>query len=168
MGITHGQLGIEPRAKVFVRKIGFKLRVMTFNRVESFYAFLLRFRSESSKERGWLAMSRPSTRAVDHGQATCRGGRPRLAPLQGWPVAAKATGAATSKRQHSYPRPGRKERLLAALPQGATARGTPARGGRQQGRWCRLQGWPPLGRVGTGEQGQPSPAQGQQLQQRRI
>ncbi|RWV95104.1 hypothetical protein GW17_00042301 [Ensete ventricosum] len=30
------------RAKAFVRKIGFKLRVMRLNHVESFYAFLLR------------------------------------------------------------------------------------------------------------------------------
>ncbi|RWW75245.1 hypothetical protein BHE74_00016742 [Ensete ventricosum] len=38
------------RAKVFMRKIGFKLRVMILNRVESFYAFLLHFCSERSNE----------------------------------------------------------------------------------------------------------------------
>ncbi|RWV82009.1 hypothetical protein GW17_00056523 [Ensete ventricosum] len=46
------------RAKVFMRKIGFKLRVMRLNRVESFYAFIVR-----------------TTRR--------RGGQPWPAPMQG-------------------------------------------------------------------------------------
>ncbi|RZR88241.1 hypothetical protein BHM03_00015783 [Ensete ventricosum] len=37
------------RTKVFVRKINFKLHVMRLYRVESFYAFLLRFRSEERR-----------------------------------------------------------------------------------------------------------------------
>ncbi|RWV81979.1 hypothetical protein GW17_00056558 [Ensete ventricosum] len=55
------------KAKVFVRKIDFKLRVMRLHRVELFYAFLLRFRSEGNKERGWVATPRPSARVAGHG-----------------------------------------------------------------------------------------------------
>ncbi|RWV78439.1 hypothetical protein GW17_00060600 [Ensete ventricosum] len=84
------------RAKVFVRKIGFKLREMRLNHVELFYAFLLHFRSESSEERGRPTMSRPSTNVADHGQATYRECRPRPAPLQGRPIAV----ATASKRFH--------------------------------------------------------------------
>ncbi|RWV85661.1 hypothetical protein GW17_00052531 [Ensete ventricosum] len=62
------------RAKVFVRKIGFKLRVMRLNRVESLYVFLLRFRSEGSEEgrpalmQGWLATARPRPRPPARGR----------------------------------------------------------------------------------------------------
>ncbi|RRT41453.1 hypothetical protein B296_00026695 [Ensete ventricosum] len=93
------------RAKVFVRKIGFKLREMRLNHVELFYVFLLHFRSESSKERGWPTMSRPSAKVADHGQATYRGGRPRPAPLQGQPVAVAA--ASKSRRKGGRPLAGR-------------------------------------------------------------
>ncbi|RZS25786.1 hypothetical protein BHM03_00059046 [Ensete ventricosum] len=48
------------RAKVFMRKIGFKLRVMRLNRVECFYAFVLHFRSEGSEEEGRPATARAS------------------------------------------------------------------------------------------------------------
>ncbi|RWW46475.1 hypothetical protein BHE74_00047595 [Ensete ventricosum] len=71
------------KAKVFVRKIDFKLRVMRLHRVELFYAFLLRFRSEGNKERGWVATPRPSARVAGHGQATCMGGQPWPSHLQG-------------------------------------------------------------------------------------
>ncbi|RWV84644.1 hypothetical protein GW17_00053628 [Ensete ventricosum] len=51
---------------------------MRLNRVESFYAFLLRFRSERSEERGRPTIVRPSARVT----ATVR-------PLQGWPQVAR-------------------------------------------------------------------------------
>ncbi|RZR92585.1 hypothetical protein BHM03_00020893 [Ensete ventricosum] len=73
------------RAKVFVRKIGFKLHVTRLNRVELFYAFLLHFRSEGSKERGWSATVRPSTTVAGHGQAPYRDRRP-------WPGHLQASG----------------------------------------------------------------------------
>ncbi|RRT31917.1 hypothetical protein B296_00056686 [Ensete ventricosum] len=47
------------RAKIFVRKIGFKLRVIRLNRVESFYALLLHFHSEGSEEEGRPTTARP-------------------------------------------------------------------------------------------------------------
>ncbi|RWV79686.1 hypothetical protein GW17_00059145 [Ensete ventricosum] len=46
------------RAKIFVRKIGFKLRVMRLNHVESFYSFLLRYYSERCEE-GQPATAKP-------------------------------------------------------------------------------------------------------------
>ncbi|RRT34937.1 hypothetical protein B296_00058441, partial [Ensete ventricosum] len=62
------------RVKVFIGKISFKLRVMRLNHVESFYVFLLRFRSE---EEGQLGMARPSAKgAVGYGQAPCKGRSP--------------------------------------------------------------------------------------------
>ncbi|RRT49988.1 hypothetical protein B296_00031286 [Ensete ventricosum] len=64
------------RAKVFIRKIDFKLRVMRSNRVESFYAFLLHFRSEGSEKEGQPSMARPSTKGASHD-------RLRPGPLQG-------------------------------------------------------------------------------------
>ncbi|RWV85633.1 hypothetical protein GW17_00052559 [Ensete ventricosum] len=60
------------RSKVFVRKIGFKLRVMRLNRVESFYAFLLYFCSERSEE-GRPTMTMSPARVAGHGQGPCRG-----------------------------------------------------------------------------------------------
>ncbi|RWV85164.1 hypothetical protein BHE74_00048903 [Ensete ventricosum] len=84
--------GIRP--KVFVRKIGFKLRAMRLNCVESFYAFLLRFRSEGNKEVGQQGIARPPTR--------------------GRPTAAKAP-----LRRCDRPRPGRMGRLPAAHLQGS-------------------------------------------------
>ncbi|RWV95522.1 hypothetical protein BHE74_00003232 [Ensete ventricosum] len=125
------------RANVFVRKIGFKLRVMRLNRVESFYMFLLHFYSERSEE-GWPPMATPAI-----------GVRPRLL-IRGWldarrwsPVgAAVARGhdrLQSARRGSSLPwaqslasrRP--KGRPTIGHPQGATAsRGDDAsrRGGR--------------------------------------
>ncbi|RWW60613.1 hypothetical protein BHE74_00032389 [Ensete ventricosum] len=60
------------RANVFVRKIGFKLRVMRLNRVESFYAFLLHFCSEGSKEEGRPATASPHVGPATHGQAAAK------------------------------------------------------------------------------------------------
>ncbi|RWW38770.1 hypothetical protein BHE74_00055978 [Ensete ventricosum] len=60
------------RAKVFMRKIGFKLRVMRLNHVESFYTFLLHFYGKRSEERAQLAMARPSTGVAGYGLATCK------------------------------------------------------------------------------------------------
>ncbi|RWW45296.1 hypothetical protein BHE74_00048875 [Ensete ventricosum] len=62
------------KAKVFMRNSGFKLHMMRLNHVESFYAFLLRFRSKHNEEEdGRPATARPPTRVVGHGLATCKG-----------------------------------------------------------------------------------------------
>ncbi|RWW29851.1 hypothetical protein GW17_00005617 [Ensete ventricosum] len=50
------------RAKVFIRKNYFKLRVMRLNHVESFYVFLLYFRTEGNEEEEQQGMARPPTR----------------------------------------------------------------------------------------------------------
>ncbi|RZR93415.1 hypothetical protein BHM03_00021922 [Ensete ventricosum] len=57
------------KAKVFIRKIGFKLHVTRLNHIELFYGFLLHFHNEGYEERGRSAMARPSTRATARGQA---------------------------------------------------------------------------------------------------
>ncbi|RWW45658.1 hypothetical protein BHE74_00048480 [Ensete ventricosum] len=64
------------RAKVIVRKIGLKLRVMRLNRIESFYAFLLHFRYEGSPCKGQpgMAMASPLAGAAGYGKAPCKGG----------------------------------------------------------------------------------------------
>ncbi|RWV98364.1 hypothetical protein GW17_00038796 [Ensete ventricosum] len=82
------------RANVFVRKMGFKLRVMRLNRVELFYALVAAIGSESrhcQQGRGnhmhavymqrWLAMARPLVGAVGHGLATCKGRPPVASPI---------------------------------------------------------------------------------------
>ncbi|RRT56646.1 hypothetical protein B296_00021266, partial [Ensete ventricosum] len=85
------------RAKVFVRKIGLKLRVMRLNRVELFYALVASIGSESWRYlwgRGghmhafcmqrWLAKARPVAGVVGHVLATCKGWSVvSKAPLQG-------------------------------------------------------------------------------------
>ncbi|RWV79787.1 hypothetical protein GW17_00059026 [Ensete ventricosum] len=53
--------------------------MMRLNRVELFYAFLLRFHSEQREDGG----SWPPIEATNHNQATCKGRRPRPGPLQG-------------------------------------------------------------------------------------
>ncbi|RZR73601.1 hypothetical protein BHM03_00026195 [Ensete ventricosum] len=97
------------RAKVFVRKIDFKLRVMRLNRVESFYALLLRFCIKCSEE-GQPA--KPPARVASHGQTRCRGGWPWPSPLHGPPPTARCS--------RLRPRPPERERLDAAKasPQG--------------------------------------------------
>ncbi|RWV77067.1 hypothetical protein GW17_00062161 [Ensete ventricosum] len=90
------------RDNVFVRKIGFKLRVMRLNRVESFYAFLLHFCSEGSKEEGRLATASPHV-----GPA-----RPRpRPPTRGWATAARAIPqGATDRKGQSSPTQGQRRR----------------------------------------------------------
>ncbi|RWV86159.1 hypothetical protein GW17_00051973 [Ensete ventricosum] len=107
-------------AKVFVRKIGFKLRAMRLNRVESFNTFTTR----TSSRRGWPWLA--------------GNGQP---PLQGRSVAAKAPlqGGCRPPTRDGHWRPARKT-LPTAHPQEA-AHVAPARGYRQQGWRCR----PPLG-----------------------
>ncbi|RZR83061.1 hypothetical protein BHM03_00009609 [Ensete ventricosum] len=81
-------------AKVFMRKIGFKLPMMRLYRVELFYAFLLYFRSEGSEEEG---------RPVTHSQASnARKGssRPRArsaaASPKGWQPPAGTAACSTA------------------------------------------------------------------------
>ncbi|RWW18124.1 hypothetical protein GW17_00017905 [Ensete ventricosum] len=104
------------RAKVFVRKIGFRLCVMRLNRIELFYALVAAIDSESRhclRGRGghmhavcmqrWLAMAKPPVGAVGHGLATCKGwpamarprawgGHPRARPTAATPAASKGSG----------------------------------------------------------------------------
>ncbi|RWW05119.1 hypothetical protein GW17_00031627 [Ensete ventricosum] len=101
-------------AKVFVRKIGFKLRVMRLNRVESFNTFAVR----TTRRRGWPWLA-------------ARGSRLRPRP----PTRGRLAKANPPLRQpvRGYPRRTCKGRLLAASPQGATASrggGADRRGGR--------------------------------------
>ncbi|RWV80047.1 hypothetical protein GW17_00058728 [Ensete ventricosum] len=115
--------------------------MMRLNRVKSFYMFLLRFRSESSKERGRLDMARPSARAADHGQPPCRGDRLRPR-LRGQPL---AKGGCPWRACKGRP---------------PADNGQHARDYRQLGRRCWPQGWPPLGRVAASRKGPPLPSQG--------
>ncbi|RZS28750.1 hypothetical protein BHM03_00062387 [Ensete ventricosum] len=120
------------RAKVFIRKIGFKLRVMRLNRVELFYALVAVIDSESRRclrGRGghmpvvymqrWLATARPPIGAVGHGLATCKG-RPAAArpPAMG----CRLQGQQPTRGGHPRARP------VVASPQGPTGSGQPARG----------------------------------------
>ncbi|RWV86554.1 hypothetical protein GW17_00051545 [Ensete ventricosum] len=90
------------RAKVFEQKIGFKLRAMRLNRVEIFYAFLLRFYSEAARKG-----------VAGHNQS----------PLQGKPArkGQLPAGVATPIGGDRL-RSGRKCRLPAARLQGAAPR----------------------------------------------
>ncbi|RRT33636.1 hypothetical protein B296_00052241 [Ensete ventricosum] len=62
---------------------------MRLYRVESFYAFLLYFRSEGSKEKGQPGMARLSAKGASHGQP----------PLQGRPPAGAVAPASARKGQ---------------------------------------------------------------------
>ncbi|RWW17359.1 hypothetical protein GW17_00018709 [Ensete ventricosum] len=77
-------------AKVFVRKIGFKLRVMRLNRVELFYAFLLHFCSEGNEEGlAVVAAKAPYKGADGQGQPPPpprRGGQPAGVAASDTPV----------------------------------------------------------------------------------
>ncbi|RWV80657.1 hypothetical protein GW17_00058033 [Ensete ventricosum] len=86
------------KAKVFVRKIGFKLRVMRLNHVESFYAFLLYFRNEGSPCKGQLAMAMasPLAGAAGYGQPPCKGGQLWSGPLIGAATRSGSSPAGTN------------------------------------------------------------------------
>ncbi|RRT75633.1 hypothetical protein B296_00002348 [Ensete ventricosum] len=118
---------------------------MRLNRVESFYAFLLHFRNEGSKERGRSTMARPFAKATDHDQPPCRGGRPQSAPFRGGQLQPRpSAGAIACKRWLCCRWPSEGEALLlVAKPQGATAsRG----GGANRKGGCPLTGWLPAAR----------------------
>ncbi|RWW16978.1 hypothetical protein BHE74_00058914 [Ensete ventricosum] len=85
---------------------------MRLNCVESFYAFLLRFRSEGSEEDGRPAMANPHVGSATHDQADCKG--------QSTTAKAPCKGSAYGRRHH--PRSGRKGQPPAARPQVAAAR----------------------------------------------
>ncbi|RWV84973.1 hypothetical protein GW17_00053274 [Ensete ventricosum] len=138
------------RAKVFVRKIGSKLRVMRLNRVELFYALVAAIGSESRRclrGRGdhmhvvymqrWLATARPPA-----GAAARRGSSPQ--------------GAAT--RGHGRLRPAHKGQLVAASPAANRGGGAGRRGGRPlAGRLPAAKGIRRL-RKGSDRKGQPPPS----------
>ncbi|RWV83952.1 hypothetical protein GW17_00054382 [Ensete ventricosum] len=122
------------RAKIFVRKIGFKLCMMRLNRIESFYVFLLYFCNKRSKDRGQSTTARLSAGVVGHSQAPYKGGRPWLGHLQGGgpPRLGHLQGG-----DRLWPRPPAKGRPTAAKApykgvvgcyQGQPARATIARG----------------------------------------
>ncbi|RZS19863.1 hypothetical protein BHM03_00052314 [Ensete ventricosum] len=154
------------RAKVFVQKIGFKLRVMRLNRIELFYVFMLCFHSEGSEEEGRPATANPHVGPTTHGQVGCG-----QAPCKWWPPA----GAAARKRAISYRLDasskaayGQKHRPLpVASPQGAAR---PRRGHRGSAcpRPARRGAMPteapagtvPAARAAADGQGQSPPAQG--------
>ncbi|RRT50193.1 hypothetical protein B296_00004060 [Ensete ventricosum] len=90
------------RAKVFMRKIDFKLHVIRLYCVESFYAFLLRFHSE---EEGRPAMANPHAGSATHDQADYKGQLAAVkAPCKcgGWPRPKPLAGAAASMRDRSW------------------------------------------------------------------
>ncbi|RWV91397.1 hypothetical protein BHE74_00052931 [Ensete ventricosum] len=91
---------------------------MGLNRVELFYAFLLRFHSEGSKEEGRLAPTSPYAGPVAHGQAAAK------APCKG------ATGCNQGQPAREASDARRGPRLLAEAPPPGTAAcsATPARG----------------------------------------
>ncbi|RZR99335.1 hypothetical protein BHM03_00028854 [Ensete ventricosum] len=112
------------RAKVFVRKIGFKLRVMRLNRVELFYTLVAAIGSENRRclrARGghmhavcmqrWLATARPPVGAADHGLATCKGRLPAGATAR---RGNNPQGVATCG--HDQLRPARKGQPTSASP----------------------------------------------------
>ncbi|RRT52192.1 hypothetical protein B296_00037534 [Ensete ventricosum] len=130
------------KAKVFVRKISFKLRVMRLNPIESFYAFLLHYYSERSEERR-LATAIPPTRVADHrrplagvathSQAGSRRRSPVEAPSRRWsPVEAVARRGATANGHNRLQRGGRLQGARKGLPPTASptnSKGDDRRGG---------------------------------------
>ncbi|RWV80138.1 hypothetical protein GW17_00058624 [Ensete ventricosum] len=113
------------RAKVFMRKIGFKLCMMRLNRVESFYIFVLRFRSEGNEEEGQQGMARPPARGrpIAAKAPLQRGRRLRPGPLQGT-IARRGSSSQGAGTRSGSSRPW--SRPAATSPQGA-ARDAPAR-----------------------------------------
>ncbi|RWW01742.1 hypothetical protein GW17_00035203 [Ensete ventricosum] len=96
----------------------FKLRVMRLYHVESFYVFLLHYRSEGSEEEGWPATTNPHARSVTHGQ----------------PAGVTPAGRSAARGVSIHPRgqqplaAWRPQRGLAiGRPQGAAARDQPCR-----------------------------------------
>ncbi|RWW19814.1 hypothetical protein GW17_00016104 [Ensete ventricosum] len=152
------------RAKVFVRKIGFKLRVMRLNRVESFYVFLLHFHSEGSEE-GRPATTNPHVGPATHGQAAAK------APCKGagrlWPGPAhkegrrrsqgqQPAGAATARWHTRLQRDARKGGRLQGARKGLSlaANPTTSRGGGADRRGGRpLAGWLSAGKGSSGGDG---------------
>ncbi|RZR99617.1 hypothetical protein BHM03_00029187 [Ensete ventricosum] len=122
---------------------------MRLNHVEPFYAFLLHFYSEHSKERG-SALAKPFARAISHGQALYKGDRKQLgspaasthgaAPTRGQAVGvALARGLPT--RGGACQRPGRR----------GSARGQPIEWRRPQGQcpWLAHRGATPAHQQGA-------------------
>ncbi|RWW39103.1 hypothetical protein BHE74_00055592 [Ensete ventricosum] len=109
----------EPR--FFVRKIGFKLRVMRLYCIESFYAFLLRFRSEGSPRKGQpgMAMASPLAGAAGHLQGGGRGSSP-----VGTNGCGQATRAYCPQRDHKGQPPATRPEVAVASCK--AARGSPA------------------------------------------
>ncbi|RWV90682.1 hypothetical protein GW17_00047095 [Ensete ventricosum] len=109
------------RAKVFVRNIGFKLRVIRLYHVESFYAFLLCFGNEGSEEEG-----RP---ALMQGRPPSARPRPRT-PARRWLATARASPQGAAAHRGSSPQGRRLQaRQATASPAPITSRLQGARKG---------------------------------------
>ncbi|RWV78391.1 hypothetical protein GW17_00060645 [Ensete ventricosum] len=103
------------RAKVFVRKIGFKLRVMRLNRVESFNAFT----AITARRRGWSWLAARGSRLQP--RPPCKGAAGHYQPpLQGRPVATRPPARGMPATCKGRPPRGR-GRLPTVHPQGAVA-----------------------------------------------
>ncbi|RWV88548.1 hypothetical protein GW17_00049356 [Ensete ventricosum] len=129
------------KAKVFVRKIGFKLRVMRLYHVESFYAFFLYFRSEDSEEEGRQATASPHTRPATHGQGQpARGGHPLGLQPAGAALAGTAGCCQPARAIVARSAAPAKGKVVGWRAQVAAARDAPARGAAacdQPARGCR-------------------------------
>ncbi|RWW40823.1 hypothetical protein BHE74_00053730 [Ensete ventricosum] len=119
---------------------------MILNCVESFYAFLLHFRSKRNEEDGWPATARPPIGVTGHDLATCKGvsgcGQAPCkgatscgqGPLhRGRPTTASPQGTARSVRPQGQHQPMARPQGLAARGEAtgaAPTRGQPAKGRR--------------------------------------
>ncbi|RZS22926.1 hypothetical protein BHM03_00055763 [Ensete ventricosum] len=143
------------RAKIFVRKIGFKLRVMRLNRIESFYAFLLHFLSEGSPFKGQpgMATTNPLAGAASYSQAPPARGRPAAArpPARGDRLQPRppCRGAAGCGQAPCKGRP-----TAAPMQRGGRLRPGPARmcvaRARGQTAGATARGWPTAARLPQG------------------
>ncbi|RWW40069.1 hypothetical protein BHE74_00054538 [Ensete ventricosum] len=129
-------------AKIFVRKISFKLRVMRLNRVELFYAFLLHFHSEGSPCKVQPGMTTASPLA---GTASHLQGRGRLQPRPPCKGAVGCSQGPYAKGRSAATRPPAKGRSAATRPPAkgrpAVARASPQWGGARPRPWPRRRGY---------------------------
>ncbi|RWV78495.1 hypothetical protein BHE74_00027737 [Ensete ventricosum] len=128
------------RAKIFVRKIDFKLRVMRLNHVESFNVFTAR-----TRRRGWPWLATRGSRLHPRPPARGRLAMTTLPYRGGWPRPRPPTGAAG----HGQPplagaagcSQGPPARGLSATCKGRSPAGATAR----KGQWRARKGLPPAG-----------------------
>ncbi|RZS19666.1 hypothetical protein BHM03_00052099 [Ensete ventricosum] len=137
------------RAKVFVRKIGFKLCVMRLYRVKSFNALLLHFRSEGSEEEGRPATASPHAGTTTYGQAAAKAPRISCSEEEGRPSTASSHAGTTTHGQAAA-KARCKGRLAAARASTKERLAVPTRGGSPQGRRQGAEA-PPVSTAGCGQ-----------------